>query len=426
MTQDTKTDWKLSLKMLGPGLLFAGAAIGVSHLVWATRAGADFGLGLIWAVLIVHLFKYPFFEFGPRYAAATGENLLQGYRKLGRGVLFLLILMTIGTMFTIQAAVTIVTAGLAMGLFNVGLGIFHWSCIILLICVSILSIGRYNLLDKTMKVVILTLTISTLFAVLFSFGKSNPHLSFEPVFPFYDGGIIFLIALMGWMPAPIDLSVWHSLWAIEKEKNTKAHFGVKKALFDFNIGYVGTMILAFCFLLLGAIVMYDGTAGKFSSKGGEFAGQLISLYTTSLGDWAKWIIGIATFTTMFSTTLTCLDALPRTMSAATKELKSIAQQELKLDAKAYYWPWMILLLVGTLLILGLLVSSMGLMVKIATILSFMTAPFFAIANYKLVTSSFMPIAHHPSKRMKILSGFGICFLIGFCILYLLSLLKLIG
>ena len=29
------------LKSIGPGLLFAGAAIGVSHLVQSTRAGAD-------------------------------------------------------------------------------------------------------------------------------------------------------------------------------------------------------------------------------------------------------------------------------------------------------------------------------------------------------------------------------------------------
>ena len=31
------------LKKLGPGILFAGAAIGVSHLVQSTKAGADFG-----------------------------------------------------------------------------------------------------------------------------------------------------------------------------------------------------------------------------------------------------------------------------------------------------------------------------------------------------------------------------------------------
>ena len=64
---------RLSFKSLGPGLIFAGAAIGVSHLVQSTRAGADFGFGLLWALLLVTLFKYPFFEFGMRYANATGE-----------------------------------------------------------------------------------------------------------------------------------------------------------------------------------------------------------------------------------------------------------------------------------------------------------------------------------------------------------------
>ena len=75
------------LRSLGPGLLFAGAAVGVSHLVQSTRAGADFGFSLLWALLLANLFKYPFFQFGPRYAAATGETLLDGYKKLGKGVL---------------------------------------------------------------------------------------------------------------------------------------------------------------------------------------------------------------------------------------------------------------------------------------------------------------------------------------------------
>ena len=57
-----------SLKKLGPGLLFAGAAIGVSHLVQSTRAGADFGWGLLWALVLSNLFKNPFFQFGSRYA----------------------------------------------------------------------------------------------------------------------------------------------------------------------------------------------------------------------------------------------------------------------------------------------------------------------------------------------------------------------
>jgi Mn2+/Fe2+ NRAMP family transporter len=85
------------LQKLGPGLLFAGAAIGVSHLVQSTKAGANFGFGLLWALLLINLIKYPFFQFGPRYAAATGESLLEGYNKLGKGVLKAYALLTIAT-----------------------------------------------------------------------------------------------------------------------------------------------------------------------------------------------------------------------------------------------------------------------------------------------------------------------------------------
>ena len=86
---------RLSLKKLGPGLLFAGAAIGVSHLVQSTRAGADYGFGLVWALLLIHLIKYPFFQYGPRYAAVTKESLLEGYLRLGKGALIVFFVINI-------------------------------------------------------------------------------------------------------------------------------------------------------------------------------------------------------------------------------------------------------------------------------------------------------------------------------------------
>ena len=57
------------IKKLGPGLLFAGTAIGVSHLVQSTKAGAEFGFGLTWALFIAILLKYPFFKFAPKYSS---------------------------------------------------------------------------------------------------------------------------------------------------------------------------------------------------------------------------------------------------------------------------------------------------------------------------------------------------------------------
>jgi Mn2+/Fe2+ NRAMP family transporter len=116
---------QFSFKQLGPGLLFAGAAIGVSHLVQSTGAGASYGFGLLWALLLIHLIKYPFFQFGPRYAAATGKSLLDAYLKLGKGVLWFYFMLNLLSMFTIQAAVTVVTASLASYIFGSTMSIFE-------------------------------------------------------------------------------------------------------------------------------------------------------------------------------------------------------------------------------------------------------------------------------------------------------------
>lgn len=404
-----------NLKRLGPGLLFAGAAIGVSHLVQSTRAGADFGLGLIWALLLIHLFKYPFFQFGPRYAAATGESLLDGYKKLGNGVLILYFIITLATMFTIQTAVTIVTAGLASSLFGeiLDVSIEIWTIIILGICFLLLIIGKYKLLDNLMKFIIITLSISTLLAVGIALFKNEHQVSFAQILPQNSLEIAFLIAFMGWMPAPLDISIWHSLWAIEKKK--EQDFKPKFALFDFNVGFVSTIVLGIFFVLLGTLVMFF-SGETFSSSSGKFANQLIQMYTNSLGDWAYILIGIAAFTTMFSTTLTTLDASPRSMDRTVELLFNKSK-----DYKLGYLAWIVTLVLGTVSIFFFFASEMGLLVKIATIVSFLTAPFYAIVNYFLITSKYTPEEWRPSKSLKILSWFGIVFLVGFSFWYLISL-----
>lgn len=395
------------LKKLGPGLLFAGAAIGVSHLVQSTRAGADFGFGLLWALLLVNLFKYPFFQFGPRYAMATGESLLEGYQKLGKGVLLAYFALSLGTMVTIQAAVTIVTAGLAVQLFGITTDITLWCFIITAICFAILIIGKYKVLDTVMKVIISILTVTTVIAVASAVGFNESSIEWTQVLPKNNTQWVFLIAFMGWMPAPLDVSVWHSLWTIEKQKTLSKP--PNKNMIDFKIGYLITLFLGVCFLSLGALVMF-GSGQTFSNQGVTFSKQLIDLYTTNLGSGAFLIIALAAFTTMFSTTLTCLDASPRAM-AKTSEL-------LNFSFLKKYTVWLAILAVSTLIVLVFFLSEMGLLVKIATVLSFLTAPFYAVINLRLITSQHTPKAWRPSLLIKIISVLGIVFLLGFSFWYL--------
>ena len=395
-----------NLKKLGPGLLFAGAAIGVSHLVQSTRAGADFGFGLLWALLISIILKYPFFQYGSRFALATKMSLLDGYYKLGKIYLLIFFIISIGTIFTIQTAVTIVTASLATTILGDSQNLFIISTLIILLCFLMLLFGNYKFLDSLIKIIILSLTVSTLIALLVALIKNNNSFNFSQVFP-YKTSIIFLAALIGWMPAPLDISVWQSLWIIEKRKSNTISFD--EGIFDFNVGYFGTFILGICFLSLGALVMFGSSVG-FSDVGSIFAGQFIELYTSTLGESVYPIIVIAAFTTMFSTTLTTLDASPRSMY---KSSQLLFPKTNLLDYKF----WLIVLSIGTICIFSFLLDEMGTLVQIATVLSFITAPFYAYLNLKLVTSNLMPSKHKPSKILISFSYVGLAFLTLFALVF---------
>ena len=396
------------IKKLGPGLLFAGAAIGVSHLVQSTKAGAEFGFGLIWALLLCNFFKYPFFWFGTKYTISTGETLLHGYKKIGNHMLYIYLILSIVTIFTIQAAVTIVTAGLAIELFGFTKNITIMSSLILILCVTILTVGKYKLLDSFIKIVVVILGISTLLAASFASNNNFGEIAIKQIFPVEISGIVFLAAFMGWMPAPLDISIWQSIWTKEKMKLNKG-IDYKSALFDFNIGYITTVILGLCFISLGAFVMF-GSGQTFSNNGTEFAKQLIQLYTINLGENIKVFISIAAFTTMLSTTITCLDASPRAMSQTLKLLS--------FDKFSGYNKWILIISTITMIIFIFFESEMGNLIKIATVLSFMTAPIYAIINYCLVNSKFMPKRYKLSTSMKLYAISGIFFLTIFSIWYI--------
>lgn len=415
-------NWQGLKKSIGPGLLIAAAAIGVSHLVQSTRAGADYGFALVWAVVLANIFKYPFLEFGPRYAAATGETMIEGFQRLGRWAIWFYILFTISTMFIIYAAVTLVTASLAAELTGIALDPFIWSILILLICISLMFSGKYSVLDGAIKVVIAVLTISTLTAVAAAFlQQDNLALQTVAAPPVWSvGGVAFLIALMGWMPIPIDAAAWHSIWSVERFKQTRYKSTLRESLVDFNIGYIGAAVLALCFLLLGALVMY-GSGESFASSGAAFSTQLISLYTRHLGDWAYPVIVIAAFTTMFSTTLTVTDAYPR---ACRKFIEVMAPGFYRsVNPDNIYRALLLFIAAFSLLFSWFLGSRFTYMIDLAATLSFLGAPVLGYINYRLVTMENIPEEMRPKPWLLLLTWSGLIFLSGFALIYLYWMMR---
>lgn len=400
-------------RSLGPGLLYAGAAVGVSHLVQSTRAGASYGFELIWILILANIIKYPFFEFAPRFATSTGKSLLHGYLGIGKWALGLYALLTISTMFAITAAISMVTAGLLASLLGWSTSLLWLTLIIMFFIMVFLLIGRFKLLESSMKYIIIALSISTLMAVAMSFKIDMPKASSFDWNEAVD--IAFLIAFIGWMPAPFDISVWHSEWSVAKQKGQKDKISMSASLRDFKIGYIGTAVLAVGFLSLGAFVMY-GSGEEFSEKGVVFASQLVNMYTTSLGGWAYYVIGIATFTTMLSTSITVMDAYPRVLQPTMELLMNRVPKSTSGFNKSYLI-WMLLLVAGSWILMIWFGKSMKFMVDLATTISFVTAPLLAILNYWTIMS--IDEKDRPSKAMRVFSWIGMVFLSLFSLYYLL-------
>jgi len=401
------------LKTLGPGILFATTAIGVSHLVQSTRAGAEYGFALIGFILMANVLKFPFFEFGSRYANATGKSLIYGYRKIGKWMLVLYLLVTLVSMFTVAAAVTYVCVGLMINLFQLSLNPSEASMLLMAICMVTLLSGKFSLLDSLIKLIGAVLLVSTLIAFLLTLWH-GPVVAWEQLslpFEIDKGNVFFIIALMGWMPTAVDLSTWNSIWTLERIKQTDYLPTLKETLREFNIGYWISAGLSICFITLGAFLIY-GSDTELSNNSVLFANQIVGLFTTTLGNGAYYFIAISAFSVMFSTCITVYDGYARAMSETTALLLDASRKEIKT-----YKIWLIIVLAGGYIVINNFIGNFKELVDLATIISFIIAPLIAIVNFKLVLSDDLTPEEKPNFLMRALSVLGIVYLLGFSLLF---------
>jgi Mn2+/Fe2+ NRAMP family transporter len=407
-------------KALGPGVLYAATAVGASHLVQSTRAGADYGCALMLLIAITFVAKYPAFRFGAQYATATGKSLLHGYRHQGTWAVATYIVIALGTMFAAVPAVTLITAGLAKAAFGLQMGTLGICVIVLAVCTTILITGGYHLLDRFMKVLMVVLTVATLVATALVIPNINWAVS-GTIIPrgLVSTDVFFIVALLGLMPSSVDISVWHSLWSVARARDSGHRPTLRESLFDFHIGYVGAFVLALCFVLLGAGVMH-GSGLQFESGAAAFAAQLIDLYKKTLGDWSGPLIGSVAVATMFSTVLTGLDGYPR---AAVNLFNIFAaekspREESQAVNRKVYASAVVLLVLGSILILYFLVTSLKLVVDIASTIMFLFAPIVAWLNHRVMTSPQIPPAARPGRGLLALSIAGVIWLTAFSVYYL--------
>ena len=141
---------------------------------------------------------------------------------------------------------------------------------------------------------------------------------------------------------------------------------MSQARLDFNLGYVGTGILAVAFI------------------------------------------------TMFSTTLTCLNGYTRTLARGVTLLWG-SKKHLPVRLYAWFLPALAGL---SLAVIAFFLGSMRALVDLATVLAFLTAPLVAWLNFRVVRTALVPAKHRPGPLLTVLSRAGILYLAGFSLVWL--------
>ncbi|MBV7388651.1 divalent metal cation transporter [Pasteurellaceae bacterium TAE3-ERU1] len=416
MNNNENSTRRSTIRAFGPGILMASAAIGGSHLIASTQAGALYGWQLALIIILVNLFKYPFFRFGTQYTLERGETLLEGYMRKGKFYLWAFLVTNIIMSVVNIAAVSLLCAVIMGFLLPVNIDIPILTIAITVVSTLILVFGKYRVLDNVSKLIMLTLTVATIFAVAIAFSRGSvAPVDYVGPSPWNMGALGFIVALMGWMPAPMDLTVLNSMWVIAKRRLTAVSY--RDGMLDFNVGYITTALLALIFLALGALVQY-GAGETVQIAGVKYVGQLINMYVSTIGEWARYLIAFIAFICIFGTTLAIIDGYSR----GTFESIRILMHK-KSSRPTFVNLSIILNVIAGLVMIFFFKNTLGPMLKFAMIMSFVFAPVYAWLNFTLVVRSG---EHQVSGWLYWLSIAGLIYLVGFALLFIVQQLGLLG
>jgi Mn2+/Fe2+ NRAMP family transporter len=300
-----------TFRYVGPGIIWAMSAIGQTHVVLSTYAGARFGFDLLWMVVLAHALTYPVFEYGARYAIATGHSLNHAYLQM-RGMRWVVVpffgVMLVTLAFLIVASLGSVTASILLAAFP-SVGFKAWVVVITLGTALLLYGGHYQWLERLNLVMAAVLLLGV--AVAFSLqppGIGSVAAGLVPAIP--AGGLITLVALMR-LPSDAGTSVFLSTWALrcrEAVPSDTPAVAMRGILFGLRCGYALSLVVSIAFLSLGATVLRPRGVDL---EGIDLALQLSQMFTATVGAWTFPLFIVIAFVALFSGYYAVADGVPR-------------------------------------------------------------------------------------------------------------------
>lgn len=320
------------IKHIGPGTLVAAAFIGPGTVTVCTKAGVQFGYSLLWAMLLSIIATLVLQEMAARTGIITQKGLAEVIKgeitsPLLRNLSIFLILGAIVIGNAAYEAGNISGAALGMQVFGEANHIFY-PILIGCIAFSILFIGNYKILERSLVALVLLMSLSFLITAVMTKPAIGEIVKGTLIPSMPKNTILIIIGLIGTTVVPYNLFL-HASLVKEKWKSAMDLSAVRKDTF---ISIILGGIVSMAIIITAAASTSNDVTNAF-----DLAKGLEPLY----GEYASYLLGIGLFAAGITSAITA-------PLAAAYVAKSCFGWEGTLKDKRFRLVWMLILALGVL------------------------------------------------------------------------------
>jgi Mn2+/Fe2+ NRAMP family transporter len=358
------------LKLAGPGLIVAAAGIGSGDVVSATVGGANYGVVLLWAIVVGAFFKFVLNEGIARFQLATGLTALEGWAehlpawvKAYFGVY--LLVWTVA----VSAALTNAT-GLGIANLTGGAVSQPWGAVLhSLIGFGFVLLGGYTGFEKVMKGLVAVMGLTILVCAVLTF--QNPAATLRgllvPTIPAASG--TYVLSIIGGIGGSITM-LSYNYWMREEKISDARFLGYVRG--DIAVAYLFTALFGISIMLIANQAFY---LSHVRISDAQAVPKMAEMLGTILGPFGAYAYSVGFWAAVFASLLGVWQSVPYIYadfySILKKDPEHVRREAIKVTSTRY-----------RLALLFITLAPMP--------FAFVRRPLFIIVTYTIVGSLFIP------------------------------------
>jgi len=200
----------LMMLAIGPGIFCIGYTIGTGSVTAMAKAGSEFGMQLLWVLVLSVLFAWVLMEAYGRYAVVTGDTAIHSFRKKIRHGKVLAITIVIGIVVGQWNSLTGILGLSANAIYELVHLFFpatasenYWvvlgiAVFLIVVLYGLLLVGSYSFFEKILIVFVTFMGVSFLISMFIVFPDPSEIASgLKPSIPQVTGGKLMVAAFVG-------------------------------------------------------------------------------------------------------------------------------------------------------------------------------------------------------------------------------------